>query len=211
MTASTLTIPDGTTLTETRDRDGRVFGVDPVTSRTCTYQGDAGGGRLVDPDGVVVREVVPGAASKPGRGKGRAKGSGTPDRRADRRRWATLNTFVDRVARHLDDHEVAVWFVVFRWTQDDHAEIRIADIAARLGKSTRATIRAVDRLLEVGLLERLKRGSRQGGPSRYRLDPDPAIAIPKLTADTGSKSDTSDTLKRVPKHQRRDGRGTFTT
>jgi predicted transcriptional regulator len=206
MTTDTFTIPDGTRLTQARDRGGRVFGVDPVTSRTCAYQGDEAGGRLVDPAGELVREVVPVAPARV-----KPTGRSTSKSRGDRGRWVTLNTFVDRVARHLDDHEVAVWFVVFRWTQDDHAEIRMADIAGRLGKSTRAVQRAVDRLLEVGLLERLKRGTRQGGPSRYRLEPDPSVALPRLARDTGSQHDTRDTLKPTPKHRRRDRRGAFTT
>lgn len=213
MTPATFTIPDGTTLTQARERGGRLFGVDPVTDRRCTFEGDAIGGRLVDSAGELVREVVPVAVDAKVEAEAKVAKRAKPakGRQAGNGRWTTLNTFVDRVARHLDDHEVAVWLVLFRWTQDDHAEIRIADIAGRLGKSTRATIRAVDRLLEVGLLERLKRGSRQGGPSRYRLDPDPAVALPKLTAESGSKHDAGDTLKRAPKHQRRDRRGTFTT
>ncbi len=132
-------------------------------------------------------------------------------RKGDRTRWRTLNTFVDRVARHLDDAEQAVWFVVFRFTQDDAAEVRIQDIAGRVGKSARTVQRAVDRLIEVGLLERLKRGTRQGGPSRYRLEPDPSIALPRLQADSTPQRDTGDTLKHTPKHRRRDLRGAFTT
>jgi DNA-binding transcriptional ArsR family regulator len=214
MSPSTFAIPDGTTLTQVRDRGGRVFGVDPVTSRTCTYEGDAAGGRLVDSAGELVRQVVPVAAGSAVEAAVKAatkRSKAEPGRRGDRGRWVTLNTFVDRVARHLEAHEIAVWFVVFRWTQDDHAEIRIADIAGRVGKSDRSVQRAVDRLLEVGLLERLKRGTRQGGPSRYRLEPDPSVALPKLSPGTGSQPDTCVTLKRTPKHQQRDRRGAFTT
>lgn len=204
MTTSTLLLPDGTELTATRNRDGRVFGVDPQTGRTCTY--DEAGGRLVDPADELVRDVVPCAAV---RAKARREPASKP--KSDRGRWRTFNTFVDRVARHLEAHEAEVWFVVFRWAQDDHAEIRISDIAARVGKSTRAVQRAVDRLLEVGLLERLKRGTRQGGPSRYRLEPDPAVALPRLTAGKASQPDAGVALKPTPKHQRRDRRGAFTT
>ena len=210
MSPSTFTMPDGTVLEQVRDRGGRRFGVDPVTSRTVTYEGDTARGRLIDSAGELVREVEAADAGTTGNAPAKA-GKATTGRRAERRRWVTLNTFVDRVARHLDTHEVAAWFVVFRWTQDNHAEIRIADIAARLGKSTRATTRAVDRLLEVGLLERLKRGTRQGGPSRYRLEPDPEVALPKLAPERDSQRDTGDTLKRIPKHQTRDSRGSFTT
>jgi hypothetical protein len=157
------------------------------------------------------QDVERGAVQSSRRQEGSTKPKRTTTRRADRGRWKTLNTFVDRVARHLQTHEVAVWLVMFRWTQDDHAEIRIADIAGRVGKSTRAVQRAIDRLLKVGLLERLKRGTRQGGPSRYRLEPDPEVALPKLAPVTAPQHDTGDTLKRTPKHQQRDRRGSFTT
>jgi hypothetical protein len=200
-------LPDGTKLTSTRQRDGRVRGVDSETHRTVEYFGDENGGRLVA-DEQTVREVRPRAAAG---ATSAAKRARTSRPRADRGRWLTLNTFVDRVARHLDPHEVAVWVVVFRWTQDDTADIRIADIASRTGKSTRTVQRAVDRLVDVGLLERLRRGTRQGGPTRYRLEPDPASALQKLAPAPTAQHDTGVTLKAKPKHQRRDRRGAFTT
>lgn len=204
MNATAYLLPDGEQLLDYKLVEGRPYGMDSVTSRQVTYQGDDAGGQLVDRDGRTIREVKP----SPGKSSRRREDSTS---RPDRRRWVTLNTFVDRVARHLDAHEVAVWLVLFRWTQDDHAEIRLEDIAGRVGKSTRAVSRAVDRLLEVGLIERLKRGTRQGGPSRYRLEPDPAAALPKLTDGRESQPDAGDTLRPAPKHRKRDRRGAFTT
>lgn len=207
MTDTAFALPDGSRLHEHKLVDGRPFGVDSETGKRGTYHGDDGGGRIIDRDGNTIREV----ARSAGRVAGGRPTSG-PKSRPDRRRWVTLNTFVDRVARYLDSQEIAVWLVMFRWTQDDHAEIRLTDIASRVGKSTRAAKRAIDRLLEVGLLERLKRGTRQGGPSRYRLEPDPAVALPRLRATRPApQQDTGVTLKVGPRHQKRDRSGAFTT
>jgi hypothetical protein len=205
MTFNTFHLPDGSTLTQARQDNGQPRGIDSVTSRTLTYVGDDDGGLLVDANGAAVREVrKKPLAVRPAETKPTSKSK-------DRSRWVTFNTFVDRVARHLDDAEQGAWYVLFRWTQDDTAEIRLDDIAARIGKSTRTVSRAVDRLVEVGLLERLKRGTRQGGPSRYRLQPDPSVCLPRLQADAQPQRDTGDRLKATPKHQKRDRRGAFTT
>ncbi len=210
MKRSTITLADGRTLRPAER--AHVWYLDDGTTARAEITGDhvrlfvpgSGGAELADGRIVQAPEPQPAVAAT-----GRETKPGAKNK--DRRRWVTFNTFVDRVARHLDDAEAAVWFVIFRWTQDDTADIRISDIAARIGKSTRSVQRAVDRLAGVGLIERLKRGTRQGGPSRYRLDPDPAAALPKLQADTPPQHDTGDTLKRTPKHQARDRRGVFTT
>lgn len=221
MSEDVLQFCDGSHLSDVRYQDGRPRGIDSQTGKRGTYHGDGGGGRLVDHNGKTIREITPrsavqstrpaSASSSPPKSSGGNSPRASAARSADRKRWVTLNTFVDRVARHLDAHEVAVWLVVFRWTQDDHAELRIADIAARLGKSCRAVQRAIDRLLDAGLLERMKRGTRQGGPSRYRLEPDPAVALPRLATDAGSQHDAGDVLRAGPKHTKRDRRGAFTT
>ena len=150
-------------------------------------------------------------AGQPGDSKSSPETNEAAKKKRDRTRWATFNTFVDRVARHLDAAEASVWYVIFRWTQDDTAEIRLSDIAARVGKSTRSVQRAVDRLIEVGLLERLKRGTRQGGPSRYRLESDPAIAIPTIQSRQSAQRDAGVRLKQPPEHKKRDKKGAFTT
>lgn len=208
MIASTFTIPDGTTMTDATNRGGRMFGTDPVTKRTCTYQGDATGGRLVDSAGELIREIVPQAAAVPTPAKAAAS---TSKSTGGRGRWLTFNTFVDRVARHLELHEQAVWMVIYRAVQDDTAEIGVEDIATKINRSARTVKRAVDRLVAVGLLERLRRGTKQSGPTRYRLEADPAVALPRLTPATAAQRDTSDTLKQTPKHQKRDRRGAFST
>lgn len=92
-----------------------------------------------------------------------------------RRRFVTFNTFVDAVGRYLPASDREVWHVLFRFADaaTNVAEVRLADIAARLGRHTRTTSRSVDRLCRSGLVERMKRGTRQGGPSRYLVDPEP--------------------------------------
>lgn len=208
MIPSTFTIPDGTTMTDASERGGRMFGVDPVTKRTCTYEGDATGGRLVDPAGDTIREVTAAAKAAPVAAKAAVSAMRATGGRG---RWLTFNTFVDRVARHLELHEQAVWMVIYRAVQHDTAEVSVEDIAAKINRSTRTVKRAVDRLVEVGLLERLRRGTKQSGPTRYRLDANPAVALPKLAPTTSTQRDTGVTLKRHPKHQKRDRRGAFST
>lgn len=210
MIASTFTIPDGTTMTDATNRGGRMFGTDPVTKRTCTYQGDATGGRLVDSAGELIREIVPQAATAPAAAPASAATSASKST-GGRGRWLTFNTFVDRVARHLELHEQAVWVVIFRAVQDDTAEIGVEDIATKINRSARTVKRAVDRLVAVGLLERLRRGTKQSGPTRYRLEADPAVALPRLTPATAAQRDASDTLKQTPKRQKRDRHGAFST
>jgi hypothetical protein len=99
-----------------------------------------------------------------------------------RRRFVTFNTFVDSVGRYLPASDREVWHVLFRFADaaTNVAEVRLADIAARLGRHTRTTSRSVDRLCRSGLVERIKRGTRQGGPSRYRVDPEPSRHVDAL-------------------------------
>lgn len=101
-----------------------------------------------------------------------------------RRRFVTFNTFVDAVGRYLPAADREVWHVLFRFADaaTNVAEVRLADIAARLDCHTRTTSRSVDRLCATGLVERIKRGTRQGGPSRYRIDPEPARHVDALRA-----------------------------
>lgn len=209
MTATTHALPDGSLLLDHKvDGDGRPFGLDEKTSRRCTYIGDEHGGRLVNRSGDTVREIVAQAAKVPAPAKAAAS---TSKSTSGRGRWLTFNTFVDRVARHLELHEQAVWMVIYRVAQDDTAEVGVEDIATKINRSTRTVKRAVDRLVEVGLLERLRRGTKQSGPTRYRLEADPAVALPKLAPATVPQRDTGDTLKHPPKHQKRDRRGAFST
>lgn len=110
------------------------------------------------------------------------KGSQTKANKKSCRRFNTYNAFVDAVGRHLQPMDREVWHVVWRfvdgWTNT--AELRLSDIAARLNCHNRTVARSLDRLAKAGLIERLKRGTRQGGPSRYRLEPDVTRCLPRL-------------------------------
>ena len=127
-----------------------------------------------------------------------------------RRRFVTFNTFVDAVGRYLPASDREVWHVLFRFADaaTNVAEVRLADIAARLGRHTRTTSRSVDRLCRSGLVQRLKRGTRQGGPSRYLVDPEPSRHVdalrmawdggqgkPKRSAGLGRRPSRSDSGK----------------
>ena len=196
MSSSTFTIPDGTTLTQTRDRKGRRFGVDPVTSRTCTYEGDAAGGRLVDSDGELVREVKVAAAGNPISAKNSRRSR--PDN-GDASRWRTLNTFVDIIARHLSPVEIAVWMVLFRDCRDGTVKASQRNLASRSGASERSVVRAMRRLRDVRLVEVVKASKSKGEASLYRLEVRPERCLDAIT----SERPTGDTM--APDH-RNDGK-----
>jgi len=190
MSASTFTIADGTVLTQLRDRRGRPFGVDPVTSRTCTYEGDAAGGRLVDAAGELVREVEAAAAGKPSSEKGSRKStsSSRPDA-GDASRWRTINTFVDLIARHMSPVEIAVWIVLFRDCRDGTVKASQRNLASRSGASERSVVRAMRRLRDTGLVEVVKASKSKGEASIYHLEARPercldAVARRRPTGDT---------------------------
>lgn len=195
MSTSTFTIPDGTTLTQTRDRKGRWFGVDPVTSRTCTYEGDAAGGRLVDSDGELVREVKVAAAGKPISAKNSRRSR--PDN-GDASRWRTLNTFVDLIARHLSLVEIVVWMVLFRDCRDGTVKASQRNLASRSGASERSVVRAMRRLRDVRLVEVVKASKSKGEASLYRLEERPERCLDAIT----SERPTGDTM--TPDHRNDD-------
>lgn len=131
-----------------------------------------------------------------------------------RRRFVTFNTFVDAVGRYLPASDREVWHVLFRFADaaSNVAEVRLADIAARLACHTRTTSRSVDRLCAAGLVERIKRGTRQGGPSRYRIDPEPARHVDALRrAWEARQRPAGDRANRAARQPSRAASGKFTT
>jgi hypothetical protein len=98
---------------------------------------------------------------------------GTPKGRAGGGRFGVLNRFVDCTMRRLSKNDLAVWMVLYRDTRDGVARTFESDIARRGGMSPRTVVRAVQRLVDAGLLEVLHRGSPRGGPSTYRVYPLP--------------------------------------
>ena len=125
------------------------------------------------------------SGERPAEGPPAARQRGKPNANAvakARCRFATYNAFTDSVGRYLQPVDREVWHVVWRfadgWTNT--AELRLNDIAARLNCHTRTVARSIERLVKAGLIVRLKRGTRQGGPSRYRLEPNVLGCLPRL-------------------------------
>jgi predicted transcriptional regulator len=110
---------------------------------------------------------------------GQADPSGQGDRRSRRRRghavrqrFRLLNCFVDLALPRLGPGDVAVWLVLYRHGQrDGTATAAVSDLARRTGYRDRAVRQALARLIECGLIARIKRGTLAGGPSVYRLIP----------------------------------------
>ena len=86
-------------------------------------------------------------------------------------RFALLNAFVDFTLASLRRNEIAVWLVLYRDTKDGIARTGQADIARRIGTSTRTVRRMISRLARRGLLKVIRRGGLQRGPSAYRVRP----------------------------------------
>ncbi len=93
------------------------------------------------------------------RGQGQAKG-----------RWQDLNAFVDGTMRHIDGTSAKVWFALFRDARSNGiAKASNADLARRTGMSVRSVFNARRRLLGLGLIELVRRGSLATGASVYRV------------------------------------------
>lgn len=89
-------------------------------------------------------------------------------------RFSVLNAFVDQSLQSLKGAQVSVWLVLFRTERDRRATIGHAAMARYSGLSRRSTIRAVNSLIALGLVERLARGGPDVGPSTYRMLRSPA-------------------------------------
>jgi len=189
-------LPDGTYLDVTGDDPN--WGVDSSSGRTARW--DATAGVLADSEGKIIREV-PNSPQTTRAQPRRAAGCKSP---ADGR-FATLNAFVDGVARYLDDTDRHAWHVLFRHADasTSTAEVSIDTIAEKVARSPRSVIRAIEHLTKCKLIERLHRGRRQTGPSRYRIHTRPGECLERVRqlADAraaGKKPrrqrDTGDTL-----------------
>lgn len=206
MTPALHTLTDGSTL---QRKGGGWF--DPLTQRYVEY--DRLPGSLTVPGSnppEIVRDIGPAAgATRPSpRARGAAAGGAAADR------FQAINSFVDDIARHLSPLEVAVWVVLWRRAdaRSNVAEISVEAIADKLGVSGRSVQRAVQWLLRVGLMERLLRGTRQAGVSRYRVEPRPATRLPAV-ADAAARRAAmkKPRLATVPQHDTRDRLGKFST
>jgi hypothetical protein len=95
-------------------------------------------------------------------------------KRQSRLRFETLNAFVDTGMAELSRAELAVWFILFRDTKRDGvARASLDDLARRGGMNRQTASRAVGRLARRKMLQVIRRGGLNCGPSVYRVYPFP--------------------------------------
>jgi DNA-binding MarR family transcriptional regulator len=95
-------------------------------------------------------------------------------RRRSRLRFETINAFVDSGMADLNRAELAVWLILFRDTkQDGTARASLDDLARRGGMNRQTASRAVGRLTRRKMLQIIRRGGLNCGPSTYRVFPFP--------------------------------------
>ena len=108
-----------------------------------------------------------------------SEGSNPPARRktpkrVSRLRFELLNAFVDSGMADLSRGELAVWLTFYRDTKrDGTARASLDDLARRGGMNRQTASRAVGRLARRKMLQVLRRGSLNHGPSAYRVFPFP--------------------------------------
>jgi hypothetical protein len=104
-----------------------------------------------------------------------------PTRRTKRgERFAALNTFTDCSLSDLTGSEVKVWLILFRDTKAATGTARTgqADLARRAGLSVRGAQIALGKLQEKGLVQVIRRGCLNAGPSTYRVHSTSTNRIP---------------------------------
>jgi hypothetical protein len=108
----------------------------------------------------------------------RADSPPKPARRTPKRvstlRFQLLNAFVDGGMSDLSRAELAVWLTLYRDTKrDGTARASLDDLARRGGMDRQTASRAVGRLGRRKMLQVLRRGGLNRGPSVYRVFPYP--------------------------------------
>jgi DNA-binding MarR family transcriptional regulator len=95
-------------------------------------------------------------------------------RRESRLRFEMLNAFVDSGMADLSRAELTVWLILFRDTKrDGTARASLDDLARRGGIDRQTASRAVGRLARRNMLQVMRRGGINSGPSAYRVFPFP--------------------------------------
>ena len=106
-----------------------------------------------------------------------SEGSNPPARRkttkrASRLRFELLNGFVDSGMADLSRAELAVWLILYRDTKPGGtARASLGDIARRAGIDRQTASRAFGKLTRRKMLQVLRRGGLNRGPSEYRVFP----------------------------------------
>jgi hypothetical protein len=97
-----------------------------------------------------------------------------PKRRSCRgERFALLNAFADCALADLTGAEVKVWLILFRDSKAATSTARTgqADIARRAGLKPRMVRYALASLEAKGMVQVVRRGRLNAGPSTYRVHP----------------------------------------
>jgi DNA-binding MarR family transcriptional regulator len=95
-------------------------------------------------------------------------------KRQSRLRFETLNAFADVGMADLSRGELAVWLILFRDTKrDGTARTSLDDMARRAGMDRQTASRAVGRLARRKMLQVIRPGGLNLGPSVYRVFPYP--------------------------------------
>jgi DNA-binding MarR family transcriptional regulator len=95
-------------------------------------------------------------------------------KRQSRLRFEMLNAFVDSGMADLSRAELAVWLILYRDTkQEGTARASLDDLALRGGMDRQTASRAVGRLARQKMLQVIRRGGINRGPSAYRIFPFP--------------------------------------
>ena len=93
-------------------------------------------------------------------------------KRVSRLRFELLNAFVDSGMADLSRSELAVWLILYHDTKrDGTARTSLSDIARRGGMDRQTASRAVGRLARRKMLQVLRHGGLNLGPSLYRIFP----------------------------------------
>ncbi len=80
-----------------------------------------------------------------------------------------LNRFLDRTARTLHPSAALVWMQLLRDERGGTARAAVTDLARRCGLSPRTVKRRLADLKVAGLVEVVKGGSQDTGPTVYKL------------------------------------------
>ncbi|MBA4106071.1 MAG: transcriptional regulator [Pirellula sp.] len=105
----------------------------------------------------------PARAGQPNKSKPSRKSTVTSDR------FATLNAFVDFAMARLTRAELAVWLVLYRDTRHGVVQASVENIAERAGVSRHHTCKAIGKLIDRSLLERVRSGALNQGAAVYRV------------------------------------------
>lgn len=84
-----------------------------------------------------------------------------------------LNRFLDTTARAIHPSAALVWLQLLRDERGGTARTAVTDLARRCGLSSRTVKRRLAELKACGLVVVLKPGTRDAGPTVYKLLPSP--------------------------------------